>query len=166
MLIVVENRDVADFLKSSFYFKTSGSGNILEVNSAERTRKKLNGINDFINILGTDAKRESIYAAESLEQCAFTFHNGHAGFGSDISETEYCGTVCDNRYEVVASGVLVRKIHILLNLEAGLRNTGSVSYRELFFIGNGGAADYFNLTGPFFVLLKCEFFFVHDNSLL
>ena len=96
----MEDRNISFFLELSFNLKASRSGDILKVDSAEAAAKQSNGVYKFVNILCSDAKRESVNTAELLEKNALALHNGHTCLGAYIAETENSRTVGDNGNEI------------------------------------------------------------------
>ena len=85
VLVVVENRNIANFLKSLFNLKAPRSGNVLEVNSAERAANHINCVYNLVNALASYANREGVNITERLKQRAFTLHNRHTCLRTDIS---------------------------------------------------------------------------------
>ena len=83
-LLCVENRNIAAFLKAALNFKTAGSGNIFQINASETSCQKTYGTDNFIHVLRTDAEGDGIHTAESFEKGAFSLHNGHARFWTNI----------------------------------------------------------------------------------
>jgi len=105
MLVVMENRDIAALLELLLNLEAAGGGDILQVDAAERSGEKRNSIDDIIDFLGTDAERECIDVAEGLEKGALSFHNGHAGFRSDITETKDSRAIRNDCDKVMTAGI-------------------------------------------------------------
>ena len=154
VLVVVENRNIALFLELLFDLKASGSGDVLEVNAAKGAADEINCVDDFIDALASYANRESVNVAERLEQCAFSFHNGHACLGTDIAETENRGAVCNNGDKVVSSCQLVAFVIILLYFEAWLGNARGIGEGELLGIRYRNARDNLDFTVPVIMQFK------------
>ena len=51
MLVVVENRNVANFFEATLDFKATRSCDVLEVDAAEAACEERNCLYDFVNIL-------------------------------------------------------------------------------------------------------------------
>ena len=166
MLVIVEDRDVAHLNESALDLEATGCADILEVDTAEGAGKEIDGANDLVYILGADAERKCVNVAELLEEKALAFHNGHTCLGTDVAETENCGTVSDNGNEVRTAGKLEGLVVICLNCKAGLCNTGSVCERKVFAGIYGNTSGNFDLTVPFRVLFKRFFSVIHLSDFL
>ena len=126
MLVIMEYRDITAFLQLAFNFKTARSGNILQIDTAKGTGNQGNGIDKFIYILGTDTERECIHITKFLEQGTLAFHNRHACLRSDITQTQYSRTIGNHGYQIMPTGVYIAQVHIILDFQARLCNTGSI----------------------------------------
>ena len=165
MLVVVEDGDVAHLFEPLFDLKAARRGDVFEVDAAEAAGNEGDGLDDVVDLFGAHAQRECVHAAERLEQRAFALHDGHTGFGTDVSESEDGGAVGDDRDEVRPAGVDIREVYVLGDLEAGLGDSGGICDREFGAVGDGCAGDDFDLAAPFAVFSECEFFLVHDYLL-
>ena len=163
MLIVVEDRDVANLFEALFDLEAAGRGDILEVDAAEAARKQADGVHDVVNALGAHAEREGVDVAERFEERALALHDGHARLRPDVAETQNRGAVRDDRDEVRAASVNVGKIDVLGDLEAGFGNAGRVGDRKLFTVGDGRAGHDLDLALPFFVLFECKLLLIHNK---
>jgi hypothetical protein len=110
--------------QATFDFKAAGSGDVFEVDTTKAASEQFDGVDDVVDILGTDAKRECIDITEGLEQDALAFHDRHAGFGADVTQAEDSGAVGDNRNEIPAAGQGVGEIDILLDGRQGSATPG------------------------------------------
>jgi hypothetical protein len=162
----VEDRDIAHLDKTALDLEAAGSSDILEVDTSEGAGKEINGADDLVYVLGADAERECVNVAELLEKKALAFHNGHTCLGTDVTETENCGTVGDNGNEVRTAGKLEGLVIICLNCEAGFRYAGGVCKRKVFAGVYGNASGNFNFAAPFSVLLKRFFSVIHILNFL
>jgi len=158
--------DIGFFFQATLDFKAAGSGNIFEVNAAKAASQKLDRVDDVIDIFGTNAKREGIDIAKSLEQDAFALHDRHASFGADVTQAENCGAVGDNRNEVPAAGQGVGQIDIFLDGQARFGNTGRVGKRQIVDRVDGAGGDDFDLAFEVLVKFHCALFDVHGFILL
>jgi len=104
VLVVVENRDIAALFQFSFNFKATRRRDIFQIYPAEAACEQTDSVDDIVNFFGPNAERNRVHVAESLKQGAFAFHNGHARFGADVSESEHRGAVGNNRDKVGAAG--------------------------------------------------------------
>ena len=164
MLVVVEDRDIALFLQLLLDLKAAGRADIFQVDAAEGTADLINDVYDLIHVLGAYAERESVHAAELLEQHAFAFHNGHARFGADIAETQHRGAVGNHGHHIPAAGELPALIVIFLNFKAGLRNAGGIGEGEGVLAVHLGAGNHFYLALPFAVESEGFFSVIHNYS--
>ncbi len=149
MLIVMKNWNIALFLEPSFNFKTAGSGDILQINSAKASCQQLYGVYNSVHIIGTDAKRECVYITEGLKKNTFSFHNRHACFRADVAETKHSTAVCYHGDKIMSSGQFIRFVNIFLDIETWLGDSGSICDGKIILIADGSAADHFNFTFPF-----------------
>ena len=147
----MENRDIAALLQLLLDLETAGSGDVLQVYAAEGACQQSDGIHDIVHILAPHAERNRVHITEGLEQDAFTLHNRHTGFRSDIAQTQDCGTVGHYGYGVPAAGQLVALIDVLLNLQTGLCDTRCISKRKSLLAVYGSAGSNLQLAFPFIV---------------
>ena len=148
VLIVVENGNVTELFQPPFNLKAARSGDVLQIDAAERTGDQIDGPDDFIHILAADADRESVHPAESLKQGTFALHHRHTGFGTDIAETEYSRPVGNDGDQIMPPGQGEGFIIIFMNGQAGLCYTGCVSQGQVIFILNGNPGDHFDFSMP------------------
>ena len=66
----MKNRNIADFFKLAFNFKTTRCGNILKVNSAKAAGNEVNCADNFVYVLGTKADRISVNVGKLLKKYA------------------------------------------------------------------------------------------------
>ena len=151
VLVVVKDRDIADFLQSPFDLKTAGRRDIFEVDPAERARDMVDGLHQFVDVLGLDADRKGVDVRERLEQGAFSLHDRHPGFGSDVAEPEHRGPVGDDRHQVRAAGQGIGEFGILLDRETGFRHARRVRDRKVVPVVDLNARDHLDLAPPFFM---------------
>ena len=119
----MENRDVAALLELTLNFKAARGGNIFQIDAAKAAREKGNGVDDLINILAPNAQRNGVHIAERFKEDAFALHHRHAGLRADIAQAQHRRAVCDDGYRIPAACEVIGFIYILLDLQAGLRNT-------------------------------------------
>ena len=131
VLVIVEDGNVAHFLELALDFEAARGCDVLKVDAAKGAGNEGYGVHKLVDILGFDAKREGVDVAEGFKQDAFALHDGHAGFGADVAETEHGRAVGDDGAEVPAAGQLIAFAEVLLNFEAGLRDTGGVGEAQI-----------------------------------
>ena len=118
MLIIVENGNIADFLKALFNLKASGSTNIFQINTSKGASQKADCLNNIIWIFAPDTKRNGINVPESLEKDTLSLHNWHSRFRSDISKTQNRCSVSYNRDCIPSSGQVEAFLWMFLNFKA------------------------------------------------
>ena len=162
MLIVVEDGNITLFLQLALDFKAAGRGDILQIDAAEGAGDQVDGIDEFIHVLGLHAQGEGVHIAKGLEQGAFALHDRHTGLGADVTQTQHGGAVGDDRAQVVAAGQLIGFLHILLDLQTGLGNAGSIGQGQVILRGNGHLGDDLDLAAPFLVKPQGLFCVIHS----
>ena len=84
VLVVVEDGDVEFLLEAGLDLEAAGGADVLEVDAAEGTGHELDGLDDFLRVFGAETDGIGVDVSISLEEGAFAFHDGHAGFGADV----------------------------------------------------------------------------------
>ena len=75
MLVVVENRDIHDFVQALFDDETFGRLDVFEVDSAEGLAQVTDTVDEFIHILGIDLDIDAVNIGEALEKHGLAFHH-------------------------------------------------------------------------------------------
>ncbi len=119
----MEYRDIAALFQLAFNLKAPGCRDVLQVYSTKRTGNQCNCVYKLIHVFGLYAQRKSIYIPKRLKQHTFPFHYRHSCLRTDISKTQHCCSVRDNRAQIVPAGQLVRFVNVLLDLKTGLGNS-------------------------------------------
>ena len=158
----MENRNIAFFFQFLFDLETSGSCDVFQVNAAEAAGDHIDGIYDFIHIFALNAQRECVHIAKSFEQHAFSFHNRHTCFRSDIAQTQYGRSVRYNQTHIVASCVFIALVHILLNFKTRLCNTRCISQRQILFGCNRHSRYHFDFALPLSMKSQGLFCIIHS----
>ena len=144
----MEDGNVALFLQLPLDLKAPGGGDVLQVDAAEGAGNQVDGVDKLVHILGLDAQREGVHIAEGLEQHALALHNGHTRLGADVTQTQDGGAVGDNRAQVVPAGQVVGLVDILLDLQAGLGDTGGIGQGQIVLGLHGHGGPHLDLTLP------------------
>ena len=127
MLIIMKNRDV-EFVPQPFLdFETTWCGNVLQIDSSKAWSQGFDDGNDFFGVCGVEADRPGINVCKLFEKHRFSFHHGHRGFGADISQTQYCSSIRDNRNRVAFDGQLICIFRIFMDFRAYSRDSRGVS---------------------------------------
>ena len=144
----MEYRNVAALFQLALDFKAARCRNVLQIDAAKGTGNQCHGVDKFIDILGLDAKRECIDAAELLEQRALAFHNRHACFRTNIAQTKHSRTIGDNCHQIMTARIHIAQIYILLNFQTRLCNARRVCNRQIIRIFYLAARNNFDLALP------------------
>ena len=126
VLVIVEHGDVQLPLQGLLDLEALGTLDVLQIDAAKGGRNGLAGGDDTGSIVGVDADREGVHAAELLEQHGLALHDRQTGLRADVAEAQHGGAVGDNGYHVALEGVLVHVLRVFLDLAAGLCHTGGV----------------------------------------
>ena len=131
MLVIMENRNIADLFQSALNFKASGGRNILQIDAAEAFGNQINGIDDGIHILGIDAQGKGIHIAKFFEQYALPFHHRHARRRADIPQPQHRCAVCDDCHQIGAACQPKGLLIVLFNDTAGFRHAGRIKQGKI-----------------------------------
>ena len=105
MLVIVEYRDISDFLQSVFNLIAFRRRNILQIDTCIVRLQNFYRADKFVRILGAQAYRHSVNITEGFEQSSLALHNRHSCLRTDIAQTKYARTVADNCYHVATAGI-------------------------------------------------------------
>ena len=86
VLVVVEDRDVELRLQPVLDLEAARGGDVLEVDAAEAGRDRLHRRDDLVDVLGVEADRERVDAAELLQQHRLALHHRHRRARADVAE--------------------------------------------------------------------------------
>ena len=67
MLVIMENGDVTAFLQLLLNLKAAGSGNVLQIYTAEGACQQGHGVDNLIHIFAANAQGNGIHIAEGFE---------------------------------------------------------------------------------------------------
>ncbi len=146
VLIVMENRDVEDLLELLLDVEALGPLDVLQVDAAEGRFEQLDGADQLVGILGVEFDVENIDVGKALEQNPFSFHNRFAGHGADVAESENRRAVGYDSHQVALGGIVVSRVRILLDLQAGFGNAGAVGQGQVAACGAGLGGDDLDLS--------------------
>ena len=151
VLVVMEDRNITYFLEFALDLKTSGSGNVLQVNAAEGTGDQGDGVHDLIHVFALNTQRERVYITKGFEKDTFALHHRHAGLGSDVSQSQDRCPVRNDRAQIVAPGKGIGLAYVLLDGKAGLRHTGRIGKGKVVFGRYRNGRDDLYFSAPFFM---------------
>ena len=101
----MEDGDIAFLLEAALDFKAAGSGDILQVDSAEGTGQQLDGVDNIVYAFAAHAQGEGVHIGKRLKQGALALHHRHTGFGADVAQAQHGGAVCDDGHQVASAGI-------------------------------------------------------------
>ena len=160
----MKDRNVRALFELSFDFKAAGSRDVLQINAAKGSGNQGYCADELIHILGLDTERESIHITERFEKDALALHDRHAGFRTDIAQSQNSRTICNDCAHVVPSGQIIGLVYILLDLQAGLGHAGCICQRQVFLVLDRNAGDHFNLALPLTMQSQRFFCVIHRFS--
>ena len=166
VLVVMEDGNVAALLESALDLEAAGRRDILQIDASEAAGEKPHSVDDFVHVLAANTQGDRVHIAEGFEENALALHDGHARLRTDITEAEHCGTVGHNGDGIPAARELIALVNVLLDLEAGRGNAGSVGKAQGFGGVDRGAVDHFQLALPFIVQAQGFFRVIHVFYLL
>ena len=151
MLVIVEHGDIELVDKAVLDLEAARCRDVLQVDAAERGGEALDRLDDLVDVLGIQADGHGVHVAESLEQRAFAFHDGHRGQRTDVAQAEHRRPVGDDGDGVRLLRVGVGERGIRRDLLARLGDARRISERQILarldlHLGNG-----VKLTLPLFV---------------
>ena len=131
MLVVVHDGDIAFLFETALYLKAFGRFDVLEVYAAEGGCYGFYYLYEFFGIFLVDFDVKAVDAGEYLEEERFAFHNRFSCKGTDITETEHCGTVGDDGNEISFVGVFVGVLRMLFDFQTRECHAGRVGQGEV-----------------------------------
>ena len=126
MLVIMEYRDIHDFLQFVFNVIAFRRGNIFQIDAGKVLFQQFHGMDEFILVLCVENNGDGINVAESLVECGFAFHNRHGSSSTDVAQAQYAGTVGNNSYHIASPGHFQGQVFILLDFKAWCGNARGV----------------------------------------
>ena len=131
VLVIVEHGDVEQFSEPAFNRKAVRRGKILQVDAAEGWGKIFHRHDDLVHVLGGEHDRESIDAAELLEDHGLAFHHRQRSIGTDIAEAQDRGAVGHDGHGIAFHGIAVGMLRMLMDVHADPRHARSVDLGQI-----------------------------------
>jgi hypothetical protein len=157
VLVVMEYRNIGDLLEVLFDYEALRGLDVLKVDAAPGGLHHFDHFDYLHRILGVKADRESIHAAEFLEQNAFAFHDRQAGACADIAEAQNSGSVSNNGDPVALGSIIVYSVEILVDFEARSGDAGSIGKGQIVCIPDRYFAFDSNFALFLFMQFQCSF---------
>ena len=79
--VIVENRNITALFQLALDLKAAGSGDILQIYTAEASGQQSHCIYNIVHLFTSHAQRESIHSAKDFEEHAFPLHYGMPASG-------------------------------------------------------------------------------------
>ena len=127
MLVVVHHRNIKFFFQPAFYFKTFGSLDVFQVDTAERGGNCLDCFDKLVGVFLVHFDIEYIDAGIDFEQQPFSFHNGLSAECAYVAQTENGGSVGDYSYQIAFGCIFICVLRVLLDFEARFCNARRIS---------------------------------------
>ena len=127
MLVVVHHRNIKFFFQPAFYFKTFGSLDVFQVDTAERGGNCLDCFDKLVGVFLVHFDIEYIDAGIDFEQQPFSFHNGLSAERAYVAQTENGGSVGDYSYQIAFGCIFICVLRVLLDFEARFCNARRIS---------------------------------------
>ena len=121
----------SSLLQAVLDLEAARRADVLEVDAAEGGRDGLDGRDDLVRVLGVEAQREGVDAAELLEQHRLALHHRHRRRGADVAEPEDGAAVGHDRHGVALDRVLERLVGVVGDRVADPGDAGRVGHREV-----------------------------------
>ena len=147
VLVVVHDGDVELGFQTRLDFEALGGFDVFEIDAAEGGGDGFDDLNEAFGVFLVDLDVVGVDATVDFEEEAFAFHDGFAGQGADVAETEHGGAVGDDGHEVALVGVAIGVLGLLFDFEAGLSHAGAVGEGEVVGGGVGLGGNDGNLAG-------------------
>ena len=131
VLVVVHHGDRELSLQTALDLKALRSLDILEVDSAEGGGDSLDRSDECLGLGGIDLDIEGVYTRINLEEQRLTLHDGLAGIGTDIAQSEDGSPVGDDADEVTLRRIAIGSTGVFGDNQARLSYPWGVSQREV-----------------------------------
>src|SRR5450756_913392 len=90
MLVVVEDRYVHGLPQGLLNIETFRGLDVFEVDTAEGQLQKLAYLDDVVGIVAVDLEIKDIHVSEAFKEDGLALHDGLAGEGADVAQSENC----------------------------------------------------------------------------
>src|SRR5205823_10516891 len=86
VLVVVKHRNIEELAQPLFDDEAFRRLDVLQIDAAEGRVQKAHAIDELVDIAGIDLEVDRVDVGETLEQCAFAFHDRLGGKRAQIPE--------------------------------------------------------------------------------
>ena len=116
----MKDRDVHLGLQAFLDLEAARRADVFQVDAPERGGQELDGGDDLLHVLRSQADRKGVHVGELLEEHGLAFHHRQRGLGPDVSQPQDGRPVGYDRYPVAARRVFPDLFLILGNFSARL----------------------------------------------
>ena len=107
MLVVMEHRNVHDFLQALFDDETLGRLDVFKIDAPEGRRHQPHGLNDLVGVFGIQLDVDGVHVGEPLEKDGFPLHHRFRGQRAQIAKTQDRGAVRHDGDHVALDGIII-----------------------------------------------------------
>ena len=157
VLVVVHDRNVQLLDEPPFDLETFGSFYVFEIDPAEGGGDSLDGGDELLRIGRIDLDVEGIDSGEVLEKHAFALHDRFGGQRADVAQSQYGGSVGNDRHQIALDRIVVRLGRIVGDRQTRRRHAGRVGQREIVLGGVGFRRPDFDFAGASFGVIGERF---------
>ena len=135
MLVIMKYWNVHELLQLLFNIEAIWALDVFKVDSSETGREVLDTVDEVVRVLSIHAQIDALNSRKLLEEHRLALHDGLRCQSADISEAEHRCSIGDDSDHIALGCVSVGHIRILLDLDAGLSDTGRVCQSQV--LGSG-----------------------------
>lgn len=157
VLVVVHDRNVQLLDEPPFDLETFGSFYVFEIDPAEGGGDSLDGGDELLRIGRIDLDVEGVDSGEVLEKHAFALHDRFGGQRADVAQSQYGGSVGNDRHQIALDRIVVRLGRIVGDRQTRRRHAGRVGQREIVLGGVGFRRPDFDFAGASFGVIGERF---------
>ena len=157
VLVVVHDRNVQLLDEPPFDLETFGSFYVFEIDPAEGGGDSLDGGDELLRIGRIDLDVEGVDSGEVLEKHAFALHDRFGGQRADVAQSQYGGSVGNDRHQIALDRIVVRLGRIVGDGQTRRRHAGRVGQREIVLGGVGFRRPDFDFAGASFGVIGERF---------
>ena len=131
VLVVVEHGYVEELAQPGLDLEAARRRDVLQVDAAVDGGHGADDLHQGVGVLGVQADRPGIDAAELLEQGRLALHDGQRGGRPDVAQAEHCRAVGDHGHRVALDGQTSRVLRVLGDGQADSGHAGGVCAGEV-----------------------------------
>ena len=148
VLVVMEHRDIQELAQALLDHEAFGGPDVLQIDAAPALAEKLDGVDEFVRILGRDLEIDGVDIGEALEQHHLAFHHRLGGERPAIAQSQDGGAIGDDGDEIALGGVVVGTAFVLRDGEHRNGDAGRIGERKVALGRHRLGGDDLELAGP------------------